>query len=170
MRLADVVRSMLNLETNEKRKTGHRVLRVFEAFRKLGPPLTRRAEPIWYGRGVLTLRVFGSVWMTELSFLAPQIVRRVNERLPEPWVESLRLRAGAVPAASERSEPVRRLTSVELERIEGLGAVIPRTEVKVAVMRAAAAQLGRITKADAPEGMRERHPPSRPGSDGSSPR
>lgn len=143
VRAGDLVRAYLGEGEGHTHRRGRKVLRVFAAFQSLGPPLTRRAEPIWFGGGVLTLRVFGSAWMTELSFMTEDIARRLNRKLGQDWVTSVRLRAGP-PAPwgdDERRGP--KLSPAQLERVEALGAQILRPDVKVAVMRAAAAHLSR---------------------------
>jgi len=159
VRAADLVRVYLGEGEGRTFRRGRRVLRVFRAFQSLGPPLTRRAEPVWYGRGVLTLRVFGSAWMSELSFMTDDIAARLNRILGHDWVESIRLRAGPpAPWEEGRSQP--RLTPAQLERVERWGAEIRRPEVKAAVMRAAAAHLNRppqSARRPPPRGRRGRH-------------
>ena len=143
-RAADVVRAYLGeSEGHSPRGRGRKVLKVFQAFQGLGPPLTRRAEPVWFGNGVLTLRVFGSAWMTELSFMTDEIAERLNRRLGHDWVTSVRLRAGP-PAPWGDDGPRRpKLSPAQLDRVEALGAEVHRPKVKAAVMRAAAASIAR---------------------------
>jgi hypothetical protein len=158
VRAGDLVRAYLG--DGDVKRRGHRVLRVFEAFRSLGPPLTRRAEPVWYGRGILHLRVFGSAWMTELSFMTDEIAARLNEKLGQPWVESVRLRAGPPAPWGDDRRVGPKLSPSQLERVEALGAAVSRPEVRAAVMRAAAAHLGRPpdAKPRAPLRFQRRYP------------
>jgi hypothetical protein len=158
-RAADVVRAYLGEnEGRSPRGRGRKVLKVFQAFQGLGPPLTRRAEPIWFGDGVLTLRVFGSTWMTELSFMTDEIAERLNRRLGQAWVTSVRLRAGP-PAAWGDDAPRRpKLSPAQLERVEALGAEVRRPDVKAAVMRAAAASIARPPPAPPPRRRRRSEP------------
>lgn len=124
-------------------RRGRPVLRVFRAFQALGPPLTRRAEPVWFGSGVLTLRVFGSAWMTELSFLTDSLAARLNQVLGDDLVQSVRLRAGPPRPWVDDEKRAPKLSPRQLEQVETWGAQIRRPEVKAAVMRAAAAHLAK---------------------------
>lgn len=83
---------------------GRRTFAIFEAFERIGPPLTDHAEPSSFRRGRLTLRVDSSAWMTELGMMQRPILERVNGALPHPWVEEIRLVLG--PPRPRRRAPV----------------------------------------------------------------
>jgi len=104
--------------------------------------VVNRCEPDTYKRGVLTLRVYGAVWMTELSFLEPEMRRRINRTLEEPLVERITFRGGA-PRDAADTPPSPKLSAEQLAKVEALGALVARPEVRAAVMRAAARSLGR---------------------------
>lgn len=160
-RVADIVRVYLGeREIRGPKGRGRTVLAVFRAFQGLGPPLTRRAEPVWFGSGVLTLRVFGSTWMTELSFMTEEIAARLNKQLGRELVTSVRLRAGAPPPWVDDAPRRPKLSPAQLEKVESWGAQVPRPEVKSAVMRAAAASLARPPVAP-PRPKRRRSGPAR---------
>lgn len=72
------------------------VLKVFDAFQKLGPPVTAHAEPTQYRGGVLHLVVDDSTWLTELGFLRTEIMGRINGALGREVVKELRMRHGVL--------------------------------------------------------------------------
>jgi len=122
---------------------GKKAVRVFEQFRRLGPPLSRQCEPSSYRRGTLTLRVYGAAWLMELSFLEPEIRKRINQGLGDEDVKTIRFVGGAPRDDYEPPRGPPKLDPEALERVEALGAMVARPEVKAAVMRAAARHLGR---------------------------
>lgn len=127
-----------------KRTLSHRgrdTVDVFGAYRRLGPPLTLQAEPHSLRRGVLTLRVHGAAWLTELSFMLPQLKHRLNQSVGREVVQDVRLQAGAPPPPRKR--PLPRLSPEDLEKVERWGAQIRDPEVRAAVLRAAARDMAR---------------------------
>ena len=61
---------MAELGDVEVQRTGQRALEVFQAFEKVGPPITHHAEAVLFRAGVLTLRVSGSPWLNGVLWLA----------------------------------------------------------------------------------------------------
>jgi Dna[CI] antecedent DciA-like protein len=114
-------------------------LKVFDAFRRIGPPITEHAEPAYFKNGILSLTVGESVWLTELTFLKPELIARINHGLGRDAVEDLRLRQGKLERRRPRAEvkpPV--LSNAQKERVERWGAMIADENVRQAVMKAAA--------------------------------
>ena len=60
----------------------------------VGPRIADRARPIALERGVLVVKVTTSVWANELSMLAPKILEKLAQSLPNLAVKSLRFRVG----------------------------------------------------------------------------
>jgi hypothetical protein len=123
-------------------------LKVFAAFSRIGPPVTDHVEPAFLKHGILTLTVQESAWLTELTFLKPQILERINKALQRPVVQDLRMRLGALtprPAKTLPSEP--KLTFAQKERVAEWGASIARADVREAVMRAAARSIAEPRRA-----------------------
>ena len=60
----------------------------------VGPRIADRARPIALERGVLVIKATTSVWANELSMLAPKILEKLAESLPDLAVKSLRFRVG----------------------------------------------------------------------------
>lgn len=142
------------LQDEQVRRTGSHSLEVFTAFDKIGPPVTEHAEPVLLRGKILTLRVSGSAWMTELSFLEPRIVARVNEIVGRKVVEGLRLRLGNVRRRAPRTPPKRPLTAREAAEVEAWTSEIRDDAVRAAVAKAMATSLAR--------GPTEGTPPSGP--------
>jgi predicted nucleic acid-binding Zn ribbon protein len=69
-----------------------RVQRAWSAT--AGPPLTEEAQPVSERAGTVTIACRSSVWAQELSMLAPDLAKRLNEALgappEEPAVKELR--------------------------------------------------------------------------------
>jgi hypothetical protein len=70
----------------------------------VGPRVAQHASPAALRRGELVLAVPEATWRQELSFLAPEIARRVNQELEAEVVNSVRLNANALPATLPPSE------------------------------------------------------------------
>ncbi len=60
----------------------------------VGPRIAARARPVAIERGALIVRVATSVWANELSLLAPELLKRLNEY--GLAVDALRFRVGAL--------------------------------------------------------------------------
>lgn len=113
-------------------------LKVFAAFTRIGPPISERAEPITFRRGLLTLVVEDSTWLTELTFLKPDIVVRLNKALGRALVQDLRLRLGSL---SHRARTAEELAPPLTPRQEGMlqswGDTIKNPAIRDTVLRAA---------------------------------
>lgn len=141
--MADVVAQVVGRRSRSGRGRGRDTLAVFDAVRRLGPPLTRQAEPTGFRAGLLTLKVFGSVWMTELSFMIPTLKARLNRTIGREVVQDVRLVAGPPARRTGARGPLPPLTPEELDKVERWGAEITRPEVRAAVLRAASRHLAR---------------------------
>lgn len=151
----DVLSGLLGkLQDEQVKRTGTRSLEVFTAFDKIGPPVTDHAEPVFLRGGVLTLRVSGSTWMTELSFLEGRIVARINELVGRKAVKGLRLSLGNVRRRAPKKPPKRALTAEERSEVEAWTAGIDDDAVRAAVQKAATTSIAR--------GPTEGTPPSGP--------
>lgn len=138
-----VARFLAKREGHPARVNESIALRVFAAFQKIGPPITEHAEAVMLRGGMLTLNVADSAWLTELTFLKPEILERVNAGLPKPAVRDLRMRLGSVTKKKiEKSSPPV-LSREEIAKVEEWGREIGSDEVRQAMMRAAAWSLKR---------------------------
>ena len=60
----------------------------------LGPAVATHTEILSFCRGVLLVRIAGSTWLQELSYMKESVIERVNGLLARPEVRELRLIAG----------------------------------------------------------------------------
>lgn len=73
--------------------------RAYAAWaRAVGDPVTRGTRPKAFRRGQLTVECASSVWANELTYLGPQILRRMDEIAPGHPVKRFRFVVGRVPA------------------------------------------------------------------------
>ncbi|MGF1509231.1 MAG: DUF721 domain-containing protein [Myxococcota bacterium] len=141
VRVGELIETILERHRARASVRSRQTVQVFDAFQRLGPPLTRQCEPLSFRYGTLMLRVFGAVWITELSFLEPEIRGRLNRVLENDRVKRIRFVAGAPRPSSAPLLPPR-LTSSQLEQIEAWGAQVSEPSVRAAFMRAAARTMG----------------------------
>lgn len=140
---------------------GRQVVRVFDAFRHIGPPVADHAAPVRFQHGILTLAVDSPCWLTELRFLQSEVLDRLNSRLGTKTVHSIKLRLGALPAkaAAPKPPPAPRRASAELlEQIEEWGGLIRDPEIRVRMMRAAERSLTRPPRVMPPKPRRFSRP------------
>jgi hypothetical protein len=122
-------------------RRGAAALRVFRAFSRLGPPITSHAEPVQFRAGVLSLTVDDSAWLTELSFLRPEMLERLNRMLGRAMVTEIRLRHAPLSRPPHRPEPLGgppALTAAEQAALDAWSALIADEGVRAAMRRAGA--------------------------------
>lgn len=74
--------------------------RAYAAWaRAVGDPVARGTRPKAFRRGQLTIECASSVWAGELTYLGPQILRRMDEVAPGHPVERFRFVVGRLPAS-----------------------------------------------------------------------
>ena len=121
-----------------------KVRKVLAAFDRIGPPVTDHADAVGFRRGVLTLQVHESGWLTELTFLRTEIIDRLNRMVGPSTVKEVRLRSGARrKRAAPPTPPPKPLTDRQREAVETWTAPIVDDAVREAVRRAAARSLAR---------------------------
>ena len=59
--------------------------------RLVGPRVARHARAVAFRHGTLHVEVEGSAWMQELTFLKPDLARRINQHLGSELVRDVRL-------------------------------------------------------------------------------
>ncbi|MBF0179132.1 MAG: DUF721 domain-containing protein [Magnetococcales bacterium] len=68
-----------------------------EWSRCVGARVARHSEPQTLRNGLLTVRVDSSVWLTELTYLAPGILEKLRERLPpDTTLREIRFKQGSL--------------------------------------------------------------------------
>jgi hypothetical protein len=92
-RLGDVISPALD------RLAGSDEARAYAAWaRAVGDPVSRGTRPRAFRRGQLTVECASSVWANELTYLGPQILRRMDEVAPGHPVQRFRFVVGRLPA------------------------------------------------------------------------
>jgi hypothetical protein len=142
-----LIRVLATTEGAPKRRRTSKSLKVFDAFSGLGPPFTNNAEPALFRKGVLTLVVEESAWLTELTFLSPDIIQRINETLGENLVTAIRARQGRFAKNQPaKTKAKRKLTAPTIpppvspyaeEQIESLSEYVKSPDLLAAIQRAA---------------------------------
>ncbi len=79
--------------------------RAYAAWaRAVGDPVTGGTRPKAFRRGQLTIECASSVWANELTYLGPQILRRMEEVAPGHPVKRFRFVVGRLPARHPAGE------------------------------------------------------------------
>ena len=79
--------------------------RAYTAWaRAVGEPVTAGTRPKAFRRGQLTVECASSVWANELTYLGPQILRRMDEVTPGHPVKRFRFVVGRLPAPTDGDE------------------------------------------------------------------
>ncbi|HEY3353052.1 MAG TPA: DUF721 domain-containing protein [Polyangia bacterium] len=106
----------------------------------VGPRVAARAQAHRLQRGVLTVRVDGAAWLSELTYLKADIRDRMNDRLGGHPIVELRLVPGTItPRAAEPERLVpapaqREPLPAEIAEAEAAAAHIPDPELRAAVV------------------------------------
>lgn len=112
----------------------------------VGPQLARHTEPVRLMNGELTVRVDSSAWLSELNFLAPDILLRFQEQLPAGTLKKFRFKQESLkftPAPRSKPPPPREPPlPEELERAERLCAPITDPRLKETVRAFLLADMG----------------------------
>jgi hypothetical protein len=109
-RLGDILTPALG------RIVGSEEARAYAAWsRAVGEPVTRGTRPKAFRRGQLTVECASSVWANELTYLGPQILRRMDEVAPGHPVERFRFVVGRLhaPDSAEDDPPPASRTTPE---------------------------------------------------------
>ena len=92
-RLGDIITPSLD------KLAGGDEARAYAAWaRAVGEPVSGGTRPKAFRRGQLTIECASSVWANELTYLGPQILRRMDEVAPGHPVERFRFVVGRLPA------------------------------------------------------------------------
>lgn len=104
-----------------------------------GDAIAARSRPCRLRRGELALAIPDAVWRQEISLMAPELTRKLNEKLGRRVVERIRVVTAGIPPEPQPRERRRRLHGWEL----GPGAIPPPPENASPELAAALAALGR---------------------------
>ncbi len=93
----------------------------------VGEQIAARARPLRLRNSILEVQVDHPVWMQQLQMLKPQILKKINERIPQAAITDIYLRqttrkAYQAPTAKKKAEKPAwlntQLSSSELQHIE----------------------------------------------------
>jgi hypothetical protein len=73
----------------------------------VGVTVSENSEPIAYHRGILTLCVRNSVWMTQMNFMKEPIMNSVNQKFKSGFVKEIRLTLDRRQTPSQADENFR---------------------------------------------------------------
>jgi hypothetical protein len=115
-------------------------LRIQIAWREaVGPEIAARTLPGSFSRGTLVVRTKSAAWANELTFLAADIVDRLNAALGRSAVKELKIQAGHIPPPPDRGPPAwskTPLSKPEAQAVEATAAAIDDPDVRAAFERA----------------------------------
>lgn len=142
--VAKLVDQKLRGQVRARGLPGRRTLEVFQAFERIGPPLTDHAEPSAFRQGRLTIKVRNSAWLTELSMMRLHLIRRLNGSLARPLVEDVRFVLGnPKPLVAQPSRRALALSVAQRAMVSEWASGLSNERVKEAFERAAETSLTR---------------------------
>jgi len=106
----------------------------------VGSRISSRSTPLYIKAGVLTVAVYNSVWMHQLSFLKSDMAGKINDFIGERTVSSIKFvlqkKPDWVPSPRERPEHIERdLAPEDEELIEEACRSIDDAELRTVVRR-----------------------------------
>lgn len=108
----------------------------------VGVHIARKTSADGIRNGVLFVNVETSVWMQELTFMKPEILRRLNEALSAPGIKDIRFRLGKMqPGENDSDHDMAPLTEEERTLIEKQTASIKDTDIRASLQSLFAAQV-----------------------------
>jgi hypothetical protein len=139
--LADLLTTALRGTPTEKRLKEGKIWLVWNAA--VGKEIARRARPVSFRDGTLTVAVSSAPWMQQLAFMKKGIMEKVNACLGEEIVREIYLKAGRTEPVISRNAPEKRherpLSSEQRQKIAAQTDPIADPELR----RALAALLSR---------------------------
>lgn len=168
-RLGDIITPALD------RLAGGDEARAYAAWaRAVGDPVAGGTRPKAFRRGQLTIECASSVWANELTYLGPQILRRMNELSPGHPVQRFRFVVGRLVAprgegldglAPAAEDPVRRGSGLSTAKEDLQHEQPSPDEQDAARAQAEGVDDGRLRAAiEAALRRSSREPPTAPGS------
>jgi hypothetical protein len=143
--LEGALKGVPNIE--KKKKEGL----VFTQWQELvGSVLSKHTAVEFVRSGTLFIRVSDPIWMHELQYLKPVIIKKIRDEIGEGIIQDIHLRMGEIPSfpekkKGERTLGVRRISKKKKETIERLLSAISDLELKEGLRRilTKAARFGR---------------------------
>ncbi|MBF0124223.1 MAG: DUF721 domain-containing protein [Magnetococcales bacterium] len=92
--VGDIIRSVAGKLLEHPNSRAQGLLRYWRHI--FGDQIANHTEPVRLTNGVLVIRVDLSTWMTQLTFLKPEILGKVQQLLPQGSVRDIRLQQGTL--------------------------------------------------------------------------
>jgi len=150
-------RSLKKLDLEGKLREA-RCLALWEEI--VGEPIASATQADSIKEGTLFVSVKSSSWTQELTFLKPEILRKLNERLGRKVVKEIQFKTRTLkkepkgaPAAMRAAAPEIALEEEELKELEAQTAGIEDEELRASVLRMLTAQR-RLERAKKTSGWR----------------
>ena len=137
--LGDILSGTLDQPGLRSRMQEQKILDAWD--RVVGRAIAEMSQPARVRNHVLQIRVINSVWMQELQFHKPLMIRKLNEFLGGPLLQDLRFilgeREGKLPPKGEegRGKESRELAEEERKRIEKEVSGLPDPELREVLSR-----------------------------------
>ncbi len=113
----------------------------------VGPQIARWSMPLRLQSGILTVGVFNSTWMNQLSFLRDEMAGNIRSRLDIPDLASVKLvlqeKPGWWPLKKEAAPPARPCTPEDQSFLEEACRSLPDGDLREIVERVLRRQLTR---------------------------
>jgi len=115
---------------------------LWNRWRELvGSEVAAHSQPARWQGGTLVVRVEHPAWIQELTYLKPQMIASIKERLPKTPIKDIRFEVGKLelPSEEERADDAietRGLTADEREFVEQVTGEIADPEIRQAAERA----------------------------------
>jgi predicted nucleic acid-binding Zn ribbon protein len=87
----------------------------------VGSRIASHAAPVSFRDGALTVAVDSAPWLQQLTFLKGELIGKLNEKLGEPLVAELHLKAGVIPRPEKprkKAPKKHRLSEEELALVQ----------------------------------------------------
>lgn len=97
---------------------------IFISWKEIvGNSLAMQTKPRFIRNQILFLDVSNSVWMQQLQFLKPTLLKNINNFLGESFIKDIRFRIGKISSSPNKSQKIplwqdERLDQKTLKRIE----------------------------------------------------
>ena len=92
--VGEVLERVFNKLSIDKKLKELKALKLWEEV--TGEKISRHSFPLFVRKGNLFVRVDSSGWLTQLTYLKPEIISRLNERLREGSIKNIYFRLGEV--------------------------------------------------------------------------
>lgn len=132
--LEGALKGIPNIE--KKKKEGL----VFTQWSEIvGPVLSKHTATEFVRSGTLFVRVSDPIWMHEIQYLKPVIIKKISDEIGEGIIQDIHLRMGEIPSTPDKEKGTpgirRRISKKKKEEIEEILSAISDLELKERLRR-----------------------------------